>query len=198
MGCSECGSALWTIPRGRAQRSIFGSGAGSRGSRYPNAIKYSKRNLPKVSFRLTSDRLEVAFLSSVAPHLGKSPFTRPSYSNSTGKLTAVDPKQSFQGPTALKRTRSFRPRKKVPDGSCSGVIEKIFPSAATWSGAVAVGARVPLSAAGLGDPGRRPSVKTCSAAPAPRGRGRNGLMIQIARTVITGVPHLRSARKRDR
>jgi hypothetical protein len=31
---------------------------------------------------------------------------------------------------------------KVPDVSCSGVIEKIFPSAPTWSGAVAVGARV--------------------------------------------------------
>src|SRR6516225_9640939 len=43
MGCSECGSALWTIPRGRAQRSIFGSGASSRGSRYPNTTKYSKR-----------------------------------------------------------------------------------------------------------------------------------------------------------
>jgi len=181
MGCSECGSALWTIPRGRAQRSIFGSGASSRGSRYPNAIKYSKRNLPKVSFRLTSDRLEVAFLSSVAPHLGKSPFTRPSYSNSTGKLTAVDPKQLFHGPTALKE--------HVHSGRAAPP---------TWSGAVAVGACVALSAAGLGDPGRRPSVKTCSAAPAPRGRGRNGLMIQIARTVITGVPHLRSARKRDR
>jgi hypothetical protein len=27
-----------------------------------------------------------------------------------------DPKQSFHGPTALKRIRSFRPRKKFPTG----------------------------------------------------------------------------------
>jgi len=93
MGCSECGSALWTIPRGRAQRSIFGSGASSRGSRYPNAIKYSKRNLPRgfVPSNLGSAGSGHS-LSSVVPRLGKSLFTRPSYSNSTRKSTAVDPK----------------------------------------------------------------------------------------------------------
>jgi hypothetical protein len=42
-----------------------------------------------------------------------------------------------------------------------------------------------VEAASDGDPGRRPSVNARSTAPAPRGRGRNCLMIQIARTVIT-------------
>jgi len=51
------------------------------------------------------------------------------HSRDRGRALLLDPKQSSHGPTALKQNTFIPAAQKVPDGSCSGVIEKIFPSA---------------------------------------------------------------------
>ena len=47
--CTECGPEPWTIARGCARLSTFGSGVSSLGSCCPRAIKRSRRSPPRVS-----------------------------------------------------------------------------------------------------------------------------------------------------
>ena len=84
--CPECG--CWLFSTGNPGDGLFRVRVGTLDdTSWPRPTKHfwarskqpwitlperdSKRNLPRVSFRLTLDRQEVALLSSVLPHLGK-------------------------------------------------------------------------------------------------------------------------------
>ena len=47
MGCIGCGRALWTIRPGYGRRATFGPAANRPGSRFPRAMRCSRRSLPR-------------------------------------------------------------------------------------------------------------------------------------------------------